>query len=111
MFSSPCLRATEVCNTICAESAGPRCTLRLHYLCDRLPWRTVVVSFTFGVKVSGDTIRLPGLAAPGLMLLVGGIAGIALNGQLATRRHETEGAFTCPLQWGPFSGSAASCSC
>ena len=46
--------------------------------------------------MSGDTIRLPGLAAPGLMLLVGGIAGIALNGQLASRRHETEGALAWP---------------
>ena len=51
---------------------------------------SVVVSFTWGIKVAGDTISKPGLAAPGLMLLVGGIAGIALNGQLASRRSETQ---------------------
>ncbi|CAL8469312.1 g8853 [Coccomyxa elongata] len=50
----------------------------------------VVVSFTFGVKVLGDTIHKPGLAAPGLMLLIGGIAGIALNGEVVARRHQNE---------------------
>jgi hypothetical protein len=54
---------------------------------------SVVVSFTFGVKVMGDTIRRPGLAAPGLMLLVAGISGIALNGQVAARRHKDEGVY------------------
>lgn len=53
----------------------------------------VVVSFTFGVKVVGDSIQKPGLAAPGLMLLIGGIAGIALNGEVVARRHKNEGAF------------------
>ncbi len=51
----------------------------------------VVVSFTFGVKVQGDTIQKPGLAAPGLMLLIGGIAGIALNGEVVARRRQNEG--------------------
>ena len=51
----------------------------------------VVVSFTFGVKGAGDVIHSPGLAAPGLVILVAGIAGIALNGQVAARRHETQG--------------------
>lgn len=51
----------------------------------------MVVSFTFGVKVLGDTIHKPGLAAPGLMLLIGGIAGIALNGEVVARRHQNEG--------------------
>jgi hypothetical protein len=56
-----------------------------------VPSPAVVVSFTWGIKVAGDTISKPGLAAPGLMLLVGGIGGIALNGQLASRRNETQG--------------------
>ena len=51
----------------------------------------MVVSFTFGVKGAGDVIHSPGLAAPGLVILVAGIAGIALNGQVAARRHETQG--------------------
>jgi hypothetical protein len=55
----------------------------------RMP--AVVVSFTFGVKGAGDVIHSAGLAAPGLIILVAGIAGIALNGQVATRRHETQG--------------------
>ena len=51
----------------------------------------VIVSFTFGVKGAGDVIHSAGLAAPGLLILVAGIFGIALNGQVATRRRETQG--------------------
>ncbi|KAK9908027.1 hypothetical protein WJX75_001764 [Coccomyxa subellipsoidea] len=50
----------------------------------------VVVSFTFGVKALGDTIQQPSLAAPGLVLLIGGIAGIALNGEVVARRRQNE---------------------
>ena len=56
----------------------------------------VVVSFTFGIKGAGDVIHSPGLAAPGLIILVAGIAGIALNGQVAARRHETQGLSRLP---------------
>ena len=55
----------------------------------------MVVSFTFGVKGAGDVIHSPGLAAPGLVILVAGIFGIALNGQVASRRRETQGAAWC----------------
>lgn len=51
----------------------------------------VVVSFTFGIKGAGDIIHSEALAAPGLLILVAGIFGIALNGQVATRRRETQG--------------------
>lgn len=54
----------------------------------------VVVSFTFGIKGAGDVIHSPGMAAPGLCILVAGIFGIAFNGQVAARRHETQGAST-----------------
>ena len=54
----------------------------------------MVVSFTFGVKALGDTIQQPSLAAPGLVLLIGGIAGIALNGEVVARRRQNEGAQT-----------------
>ena len=55
----------------------------------------MVVSFTFGVKGAGDVIHTAALAAPGLVILVAGIFGIALNGQVASRRHETQGAALC----------------
>ena len=54
----------------------------------------MVVSFTFGVKGAGDVIHSAALAAPGLVILVTGIFGIALNGQVSTRRHETQGAIS-----------------
>ena len=56
----------------------------------------MVVSFTFGIKGAGDVIHSPGLAAPGLVVLVAGIAGIALNGQVSARRHETQGLSQLP---------------
>ena len=70
---------------------GSTCTVRKgrHFL--KCAYSPSPCSFTWGVKVAGDVISRPGLAAPGLMLLVGGIAGIALNGQLASRRSNTEG--------------------
>eukprot|EP00884_Botryococcus_braunii_P004675 jgi/Botrbrau1/14208/Bobra.0291s0013.1 len=53
----------------------------------------VVVSFTFGVRIMGDQITRPALAAPGLVLLIAGLAGIALNHQIvdARRRQQASG--------------------
>ena len=44
----------------------------------------VLASFTFGVRFNGEAIHHPGLAAPALLLLVGGVAGLAINGHLAS---------------------------
>ncbi|KAK9822636.1 hypothetical protein WJX81_002024 [Elliptochloris bilobata] len=46
-----------------------------------------VVSFVFAVKVKGEQIHLPGLAVPGLLLLVAGLVGIATNGQVANHQN------------------------
>ncbi|KAK9832669.1 hypothetical protein WJX74_006041 [Apatococcus lobatus] len=51
---------------------------------------SVLASFMFGVRCSGETIHHPGLAAPALILLVGGVAGLAINGHLAADRDDAE---------------------
>lgn len=58
----------------------------------------VVVSFTFGVRVMGDTITRPAVAAPGLVLLITGLAGIAFNHQMvdARRRQQDSDRGTSP---------------
>ncbi|KAK9865045.1 hypothetical protein WJX84_010380 [Apatococcus fuscideae] len=52
---------------------------------------SVLASFTFGVRFSGETIHHPGLAAPALILLVGGVAGLAINGTLCSSAEDDAG--------------------
>ena len=42
------------------------------------------------LSLQGETISSPALAAPGLMLLVGGLVTIAFNGQAAASRRQQE---------------------
>jgi len=44
--------------------------------------------------VSGDELQHPGFSVPALLLLVGGLAGIAVNGRYSEtiREHKDEGA-------------------
>ncbi len=45
-------------------------------------------------RVSGDELQHPGFSVPALLLLVGGLAGIAVNGRYSetVREHKEEGA-------------------
>ena len=47
------------------------------------------------MQVKGDHIQIPGLAVPGLLLLVAGLIGIATNGQIASRQNHRQ-ASACP---------------
>ena len=50
-------------------------------------------------QVKRDHIQIPGLAVPGLLLLVAGLIGIATNGQVASRQNHRQ-ASACPsLLW------------
>ena len=42
------------------------------------------------LQVKGDHIQKPGLAVPGLLLLVAGLIGIATNGQVASRQNHRQ---------------------
>lgn len=50
--------------------------------------------------MKGDQIQRPGLAVPGLLLLVAGLVGIAFNGQVANiQNHRQASECLAPLLW------------
>ena len=81
---SPCITC---CLPLCCRSALLEGDCYGHQGC----WTQVLASFTFGVRFSGETIHHPGLAAPALILLVGGVAGLATNGTLCSSAEDDAG--------------------
>ena len=62
------------------------CTgVSLGYHCTKLAGQIEIL-----LSLQGETISSPALAAPGLMLLVGGLVTIAFNGQAAASRRQQE---------------------